>query len=214
MTGHARPATSGTADAEAAQPEAPDQHLVVAVVRGLHGLRGVMRLEMLSDEPKRFSRGSRLFPEGSDAGLTVTWSQRNGPGILIRFREIADREAAEALRDRYLEAIVAADALPAGSYYWHEVQGAQVITTTGDVLGTIQDIFRAGGAEVYVVRGGPRGEVLIPAVSAVITEFAPREGRVVVDPDALGLGETEARSHVRGRLTTRARRRAETGPPT
>jgi hypothetical protein len=132
----------------------------------------------------------------------VVWSQQDGPGILVRFREVRDREAAEALRDRYLEAVADAP-LPAGAYYWHEIEGATVSTTSGEVLGTVRDVFRAGGGEVYVVRGGRRGEVLVPAVTGVVAEMAPHDGRIVIDPDALGLDEEPRQRRPRGRLTTR-----------
>jgi 16S rRNA processing protein RimM len=198
--------TTGDADATA-------RRLVVGLVRGIHGLRGAVRLEVLSDDPGRFEPGAVLFAEGSDEPLTVDWSQSDGPGILIRFRERLDRAAVESLRDCYLEALVAPDARPAGAWYWHEVTGAHVTTATGEDLGTVTDIFRTGGSEVFVVEG-PRGEILIPAVSSMMVEFAPDEGRIVVDGEALALDETEPRSRLRGRRTTRARRAREQGTAT
>jgi len=48
------------------------------------------------------------------------------------------------------------------------------------------DVYRAGGAEVVVVRG-PAGEVDIPLVRAVVRTFAPARGEIVVDGEALGL---------------------------
>jgi hypothetical protein len=124
--------------------------------------------------------------------------------MLVRFREVPDRPAADLLRDRYLEVEVDSAALPEGSYYWHEVVGAKVATATGETLGTVAEVFRAGESEVFVVGGGPRGEIYVPAVSAVIREFAPREGRIVVDAEALGLDEEVPAPKPRGRRTTRA----------
>jgi 16S rRNA processing protein RimM len=183
------------------------ERLVVGLVRGLHGLRGAVRVEMLSDDLTRFRRGSVLHLEGSADPLTITWAQQDGPGILLRFREVEDRPAAEDLRGRYLEAPTVPD-LPEGTYWWHEVTGVEVVTTEGEVLGTVEDVFRAGGGEVFVVRGGRRGEVLVPAVHAIVTELAPRSGRIVVDRDALGLDETPPQPRPRGRRTTRALRQA------
>ena len=185
------------------------QRLVVGLVRGLHGLRGTVRVEILTDDPRRFARGRRLYLEGEAKALTVSWSQADAPGMLVRFREIDDREAAETLRERYLEAEVVPDSLPAGTFYWHEVQGTEVRTTDGELLGSVEDIFRVGEGEVFIVRGGERGEIMVPAVSAVIRELAPREGRIVVDREALALDDEAPRPKVRGRLTTRARRAKE-----
>jgi 16S rRNA processing protein RimM len=184
----------------------PSERLVVGLVRGLHGLRGAVRVEVLTDDPDRFALGAILYLEGGADPLTVTWCQPDGPGLLIRFAEVPSRDAADALRDRYLEIAAPRDALPEGAYYWHEVQGALVTTTDGRELGTVEDVFRAGGGEVFVVSGGAWGEVMVPAVSAVVREFAPADGRIVVDADGLGLDEAPPVRRPRGRRTTRAAR--------
>lgn len=182
------------------------RRLVVGMVRGLHGLRGGLRVEILSDDPSRFQIGSVLHPEGSDEPLTIAWSQEDGPGVLVRFEEMPTREVAAGLRDRYLEADVMPDALDEGAFYWHELMDVPVSTSDGELLGAVADVFRAGGGEVLVVRGGERGEVLVPAVSAVVSELAPREGRIIVERDALDIAAEPARKRPRGRRTTRALR--------
>jgi len=158
--------------------------LVVGLVRGVHGLRGAVRVEILTDNQDRFAPGSLLYPEDSDMRLTVVSAQRDGPGLLVRFAEVPDRYAADQLRDTYLEA-TAAD-LPSNAFYWHDVIGCEVQSDDGEVLGTVRDVFRVGVSEVYVVDGS-RGEILIPAVQSVVKELMPGERRIVVDGDALGL---------------------------
>ena len=45
---------------------------MVALVRGVHGLRGDVRVEVLTDHPEnRFVPGTLLFPEGRDEPLTI-----------------------------------------------------------------------------------------------------------------------------------------------
>lgn len=185
-----------------AGPDEASGRLVVGLVRGLHGLNGAVRVEVLTDEASRFEPGSRLFPEGSLRALVVSWVQPDAPGLLVRFRQITSREAAEGLRDTYLEAERAADGLPEGAAYWHEVIGSAVTTTAGEALGIVTDVFRTGENEVFVVTGGPRGELLVPAVRAVITVFEPSVSRIVVDADALGL-EPIAPRRARGRRSSR-----------
>jgi 16S rRNA processing protein RimM len=173
-------------------PASPDARVAVALVRGLHGLRGAVRVEVLTDVADRFQPGAVLFVEGQDTPLTVDWTGPSKPGLLVHFTEVSSREAAEPLRDHYLEVVPEAP-LPAGSWYWHEIVGLQVLTTDGEVLGTVSEVFRAGAGEVYVVTGGPRGELLVPAVRSVVTELAPPEGRLVVDARALDLPAPKAR---------------------
>jgi len=166
--------------------------LVVGRVRGLHGLRGAVRVEVLTDQPEgRFAAGRVLHVEGDSRPLTIDSAQpvEDGPGWRVHFREVPDRVAAERLREAYLEVTVdrAAD-LPEGAAYWHEVIGSTVKDSSGATLGTVADVYRAGEAEVYVVRGGPHGEFDLPAVRDIITTFAPERHELVVDEAVLDLG--------------------------
>ena len=156
----------------------------------------------MSDDPERFAPGSVLHVEGDPAPLTVAWRQPDGPGLLVRFVEVPTRQVAEGLRDAFLVADAPAEPLPDGSAWWHEVVGAAVTTSEGEPLGTVVDLFRSGGAEVLVVEGGPRGELLVPMVATVVTEFAPLEGRVVVDGGVLGL-EVATERRPRGRRSSK-----------
>ena len=176
---------------------AASDRLVVALVRGVHGLRGAVRVEILTDRPEqRYAVGSVLHREGSGEPLTVTWSSAvaDGPGWRLQFREVPDRSAAESLKGAYLEIDAGPDAaLPRGAYFWHEVVGTTVTSTDGTVLGTVRDVYRSGGAEVYVVDGGPYGEFDVPGVRDFVRIFAPRRGEIVVDIEALDLGPPKAR---------------------
>jgi 16S rRNA processing protein RimM len=150
-----------------------------------------VRVEILTDRPEdRYAPGTVLFREGSDARLTIAWSSAvaDGPGWRVRFEEITSREAAETLKGAYLEWVAGPDAeLDRGEYFWHEVIGSTVSNVDGTVLGTVRDVYRSGGAEVYIVAGGPYGEFDVPGVRAFVRVFAPRRGEIVVDAEALDL---------------------------
>ncbi len=169
------------------------ERLVVGRVRGFHGLKGTVRLESLTDRAdERFAVGRSLFAEGSDSPLTIVEAEPDGLGWRMRFAELSDRTAAESLRDAYLEAEVAPDEqLPRGEFYWHEVIGAKVVGVDGTPLGEVVDMYRAGGAEVMLVRG-PSGEIDVPVVRSVVRIFAPKRREIVVDGEALGLRGADA----------------------
>lgn len=163
----------------------------MALVRGVHGLRGAVRVEVLTDRPEdRFVPGAVLYRERSDDPLTIASAEAiaDGPGWRLRFREVPNREGADTLREVYLEATVRPDEeLGRGSYYWHEVIGAAVRGVDGAELGTVQDVYRVAENEVFVVGGGSFGTFDLPAVRAFIRIFAPRRGEIVVDAEALDL---------------------------
>jgi 16S rRNA processing protein RimM len=194
------------------------QRLVVALVRGVHGLRGGVRIEILTDRPDdRFRAGTVLYREGSDDALTIASAEpvADGPGWRVRFREVTTRDAADSLRGAYLETVVhPVGELARGEVYWHEVVGVTVKGLDGSELGTVSDVYRVAENEVYIVTGGPFGTFDLPAVRAFIRIFAPRRGEIVIDPDALDLrpprsrptGEDRPRAP---RRTTRRRRPPE-----
>ena len=169
------------------------ERLVVGQVRGFHGLRGTLRVESLTDRPdERFAVGKVLFREGSDSPLTITEADTDAVGWRVRFAEVPDRTAAESMRDVYLEAVVApGQELPRGEFYWHQVVGSAVADVDGTALGEVVDVYRAGGADVAVVRG-PSGELDVPLVRSVVRIFAPGRGEIVVDGEALGLRGEDA----------------------
>jgi 16S rRNA processing protein RimM len=164
------------------------ERLVVGQVRGFHGLRGTVRVESLTDRPEdRFVVGQTLFVEGATSPLTIVYASPDALGWRLQFAQVPDRNAAEALRDVYLEVVVApGEELPRGEFYWHQVIGSKVADVDGTALGEVVDMYRAGGAEVMVVRG-PAGELDVPLVRAIVRIFAPARGEIVVDGDALGL---------------------------
>jgi len=136
-----------------------------------------------------------LHPEGSDKALTIEFSDavEDGPGWRLGFEEIHDRTVAEGLRSVYLEVPVDRDAeLEPGQAFWHEVIGAEVHGSNGRLLGKVADIYRAGEAEVYVVRGGPVGEFDLPSVRSIVRTFDPRGAGLVIDEAALNLAEPES----------------------
>jgi len=163
--------------------------LVVAFVRGLHGVRGAVRVEVLTDRPEeRFSAGRVLFGEGASVPLTVVESRPASPGWILRFAEVGTRTAAEPFRDAYLEAVITpAERPPRGAYYWHEVIGCPVTDPAGGELGVVRDVYRSGGSEVLVVADGPRGDFDLPVARPFVRVLAPRRGEIVADPDALDL---------------------------
>jgi 16S rRNA processing protein RimM len=171
---------------------------VVALVRGVHGLHGAVRAEVLTDRPEdRFVAGRVLFREGDERPLTIASAEAiaDGPGWRLRFREITSRDGADTLRGVYLESVVRPDDdLARGSYYWHEVIGCAVRGIDGTELGTVKDIYRIGETEVFIVEGGAFGAFDLPAVRAFIRIFAPRRGEIVVDAESLDLRPPRSRT--------------------
>jgi len=155
----------------------------VAQVLAPHGIRGEVKCRVVTDFPKqRFKRGNTLLVDG--VLHTLQAARVQGQTALLKFEDIADRDAAERLRGKEVQ--VKSDdavALPKGQFYWHDVIGLQVQdATTGEALGTIVAILETGANDVYVVRADGVGELLIPAIKDVVKDIDPAQGRMLIEP--------------------------------
>jgi 16S rRNA processing protein RimM len=173
-----------------------------------------MRVEVLTDRPEeRFVAGARLYPEGGPDPLTIVEARPASPGWILRFGEVPTRQATEAFRLAYLEVEAGpADTLPRGAYYWHEMVGVAVRDPDGADLGTVRDVYRAGGADVLEVAGGPRGDFDLPIARPFVRILAPRRGEIVADPEALELPLAGSRPPPRPPRPPRPRRATRRRP--
>jgi 16S rRNA processing protein RimM len=75
--------------------------VVVGRITRAHGVEGEVAVLVLSEVPERFADGSVLLLEDGRA-LTVGSSRPHGGRLLVTFRGVEDRAAAEALRGQVL----------------------------------------------------------------------------------------------------------------
>jgi 16S rRNA processing protein RimM len=166
--------------------------VVVGRVGRAHGIRGEVRVESRTDSvDRRFAVGAVLRPDrGGVAALTVRAAREHGSALLVRFEELADRAAAEALRGAALYADVPDDERPddAAEYYDRQLVGLRARTRAGDSVGEVVDVLHRPEQEVLVVRRPDGTEALVPFVEALVPTVDLDGGYVVID-DRPGLLE-------------------------
>lgn len=135
-----------------------------------HGVRGDIYIDLITDREERLAVGARLQAGGR--WLTVASARRAGTRWLVHFDDVPDRTAAEQLVNLPL----LAEPLPASAdgLYVHDLIGAEVVDTTGAVLGTCTSVLANPAHDILELDNGG----LVPVVFVV----EATEGRVVVDP--------------------------------
>jgi 16S rRNA processing protein RimM len=164
--------------------------VVVGRVRRPHGVRGELWIEVMTDEPDAvYASGRRVFggtvngdAEEDAPVLTIVETRPFKDGLLVQFREIADRNAAEPWNGRHL--LVPQDELvplEQGQVYVHELKGMTVELSSGELLGTITDVFEVPqGLLLDIAR--ERGTVLVPFASDIVTDIDRARRVVRIDP--------------------------------
>ncbi len=154
--------------------------IVVGRVVAPWGIRGEVKVEVMTDFPDRFRPQEKVHIDGSS--LTIERCHWHKGRAILKFAQVDSREAAEGLRGRFLE-IPESELrpLPQDQYYQFQLMGLEVWTTQGELLGRIAQILPTGSNDVYVVHG-ERGELLIPATEEVVKSVEPGKGRIVIQP--------------------------------
>ncbi|MCY3808457.1 MAG: ribosome maturation factor RimM [Gemmatimonadetes bacterium] len=168
----------------------PPPFLVVGHVVRPHGTRGEVFVWPLTDHPgTHFVVGARHLLADEVDGEGPTDSQEHelesvrehARGFLARFAGVGDRDAAEALRGRYLfRRFTDIDELDEGEIFYHELVGAEVVTADGSPLGSVREVFPLAPSELLEVVG-PRGDFLLPLHSRFV-RFDRERRRLVADP--------------------------------
>lgn len=166
--------------------------LLLGEVLRPHGLRGELKVRLLTDYPERIDGMARIYlaPEvrSQDARAWkvehMRMHQRHG---LLKLDGVDDRDTADLLRDlKLLVPVEEAVPLEEGEFYLFQLLGLRVITAEGCELGTIRDVIETGANDVYVVNGAGHGEILIPATAETILETNVAGGFLLVQlPDGL-----------------------------
>ena len=139
-----------------------------------HGVRGEVVVDLVTNRPeRRLATGSVLSWSGGE--LEVAGARPHQGRWLVTFAGVADREAAEQLRDATLSAPPLAD--EDGVLWVHELVGAEVVDTTGRSHGWVQAVEANPASDLLVLPG----ERLVPLVFVVSRRA---DGAVVVDPPA------------------------------
>ena len=163
---------SSKTEGAAVPPEREDLPETVAVGRVLrpHGVRGEVVVEVLSDVPARFQKGSRVTGVREGAPpllLTVATGRVHKTGAVVRFEGYDDRDRAGELRGLDLE-VPRAEVPKArrGTYYQFELLGC-LCRDHGQELGRVVEVVEDGGGVMLIVEGEGR-RIPVPFVKELL----------------------------------------------
>lgn len=164
---------------------AGERYVVVGRVRGVHGLRGWVRVESYTRPPENLLNYNpwHVRDGGAWRPFELVAAKPAARGFLAQLRTVDDRDAARALTG--CDVAVRRSQLPpaeSGSFYWCDLVGMEVVRATGEALGRVESLQETGAHDVLVLEGTPRQ--LVPFVfGPIVKAVDPEEGRIVVDWD-------------------------------
>lgn len=164
------------------RPDA-DGWIAVGEIIGTFGIKGDLKVRLLTDFPERFARTPTLYLGDERAPRASTNAREHKNMVLLHLAGVETPEEGDRLRGTMLyvpEGEISA--LPPDQFYLHDVVGMRVLHVNGTELGTVVDVLPTGGNDVYVVHGADGRESMLPAVKEFIRAMDVSARTITVDP--------------------------------
>lgn len=154
--------------------------IVIGKVGAPHGVRGEVRIIPLTDFPDRFDSLEKAYLEEEE--ITITSVKHNKQFVILKFKDMDDREAVAARNGQLLKVKRSEVApLAEGEYYGFDIIGLEVYDEQSGHIGQVIEILKTGSNDVYVVGSkGQAQQILVPALKTVVTSIDLDAGKMTV----------------------------------
>ncbi len=163
--------------------------MVVGRVTGAFGVRGWLKVRSYTEPAENILAYSPWYlrrdavEEAENAGRVhrVVAGEARGEGVVAQLEGIDDRDTAAGLAgSRVMVPRSRFPAAGAREFYWTDLEGLEVRTEAGEVLGRVQGMLETGANDVMIVQGDRRR--LIPFIlDATVLDVRLDEGVLIVD---------------------------------
>ncbi len=166
--------------------------ILLGKVSGVFGVKGWVKVHSDTEPRENILTYSPWYlqRQGQWQEYRLLAGKRQGKTVIAQLEHVSDRDVAVELRDTRIA--IRRSQLPSaeeGNYYWSDLVGLQVVTTTGIELGQIDALMETGANDVLVVHekadaGHKPVERLIPFIQdAVVKSIDLSSGEMIVDWD-------------------------------
>jgi len=158
----------------------------IAQIGAAHGVRGEVRLKPFTEDPLSVADYGPLETEDGKQRLEIESVRPAKDMLVARLKGVADRNAAEALKNMRL--YVARERLPKPAddeFYVADLVGLAVETTAGEAFGTVKAVHNFGAGdllEIELATGG--ATVMLPFTQTTVPTMEMAQRRIVVEPPA------------------------------
>ena len=160
--------------------------VVMGRVGGAYGVRGMVRVTPLSDDPQALVRYPQWWLRARDDGPwrahRVSGARSHGAVLIATLDDVPTREDAERLRGALVG--IPRSELPGladDELYWTDLEGLEVVNAEGAALGIVVGLLDNGAHPILRVQAPDAPERLIPWVPAHVMQVDIEARRIEVD---------------------------------
>ncbi len=184
----------------------------MAVIGAPHGIKGELRVKTYTGDPEALGDYGLLYAQDGRS-FEIVSIRASGNMAVVRFAEVKDRNAAEALTgtELFIDRSMLPEPGEDDEFYHADLMGLAVRDETGATLGKVLAVQNFGGGDILDLMIGGRKGVLIPFTQAAVPEVSISGGFIRIDPVAAGLAGDDDEGAPEGRPAATDRPRGPKG---
>ena len=146
------------------------------------GIRGEIRVFPYTDRESRFSDMKKIYVGEGDDQYTVEKIRYDKGMVVIKFREVPDRNFSETLRGKNLYVERDQYVLDEDSYFLEDLMECSVFSDEGIYLGKVINVIQNTYQDIYVIEKENGKSFLVPAVKEFIKSVDTTEKKIIIHP--------------------------------
>jgi 16S rRNA processing protein RimM len=154
------------------------KHVALGYIFAVHGIKGWVKVHSWTRPMEAILEYQPWLLGEEKSPVKIIDGRKQGKGLVALLPGFEDREQAITLVGQQL--FIRRDQLPPTAkdeYYWSDLEGLEVHTTKGDVLGRVEKLMETGANDVLVIRG--EREHLVPFVQGQYVKRVDLEGGLI-----------------------------------
>ena len=159
------------------------KYFEVGQIVNTFGVMGLVKVKAFTDDLERFDSLKKVYICKKDKleEVEIEEVKYHKGMVLLKLKGIDNMNDAESLKGLYLK-IDRKDAkkLPKDTYFIADLIGLEVYSDEGKLLGRLDDIFKTGANDVYVVKDDLGKQLLLPSIPEVIKEIDLSGEKIIV----------------------------------
>ncbi len=162
--------------------------VLMGVIGAAHGIRGEVRVKSFTQDPLALGDYGALSTQDGRS-FTIADIRPAKTVVVARFKEVRDRDAAEALAgtELFVERALLPQDLDEDEFYYADLIGLEIRDLEGAAIGKVAAVHDFGAGDIIEMRRTNGGSVMIPFTRTAVPTVALKDGHIVVDPQAAGL---------------------------
>lgn len=159
------------------------EYFEIGQISNTHGLKGEMKVRPFTEKNEDYAKLENILVDfnGTLKEYTVESVRYQKDVVLIKLKGVDDIEEAEKLKGHYIKIPRdSAKKINEDEYFIADLLGCEVYQDE-TLLGVLDDVFTAGGSDVYVVKRKGKQDLLLPAISSVIKKVDVVNQKVFVE---------------------------------